>query len=88
LVAALAIGCSASTSTTDDTAFRAAIGQYLLANNMAMKIKEVKEGPTISGDAATLKASMTHEKLGGPSVTWEFHFTKQSDGSWEVIRRD
>lgn len=86
MIAVSIIGCSTAAPILDDSAFREAIRQYLQANNMAMAIKEVKEGPTIHGDGATLTASMTHEKLGGPSVTWEFQFSKRPDGSWEVTR--
>jgi hypothetical protein len=81
------VGCNSADPKVEDSAFREAIRQYLQANNMAMTIKEVKEGPTIEGDVATLSASMTHEKLGGPSVTWNFQFSRQPDGSWEVTDR-
>jgi hypothetical protein len=86
VISSFVFGCSDSAPTTDDAAFRAAIGQYLQANNMAMTIKEVKDGPNVRGDTATLTASMTHEKLGGPSVTWDFRFSKRPDGSWEVTQ--
>ena len=82
------VGCSSSSSTVDDKPFREAVNQYLQANNMAMKIKEIKQGPVVNGDSATLTASMTHEKLGGPSVTWEFHFTKRADGSWQATKHE
>jgi hypothetical protein len=82
------LGCSRPASTVDDRPFREAIGQYLQANNMAMRIKEIKQGPVIDGENATLQASMTHEKLGGPSVTWDFRFAKSSNGSWEVTRHE
>ena len=76
-------GCGQPAATVPDPPFREAIGQYLQANNMAMKIKEIKQGPTIAGESAELKASMMHEQLGGPSVTWTFQFAKQDD-SWRV----
>jgi hypothetical protein len=84
----IAAGCGRAASTVDDTPFRAAIGQYLQANNMAMKIKEVKQPPVLTGDTATMTASMTHEQLVGPSVTWKFEFARQPDGSWRVTRHE
>jgi hypothetical protein len=54
---------------------------------MALKIKAIKEGPTVGGDTASLTASMTHVQLGGPSVTWTFEF-EQSNGEWQVARHD
>lgn len=88
IISSFILGCSNSAPTADDTAFRESIRQYLQANNMAMTIKEVKDGPNIRGDVATLTASMTHEKLSGPSVTWDFRFSKRPDGSWEVTQHD
>jgi hypothetical protein len=85
-IAALA-GCGAPPSPADvDPAFQDAIVQYLRANNMAMKIKEIKRGPEISGETAKLSASLVHEQLAGPSVTWEFDFAKASDGKWQVTQ--
>ena len=77
-------GCQKLASAVDDAPFRNAIGDYVQGNNMAMKINEIKQGPVIDGDTARLTASMTHEQLGGPSVTWEFQFVKQPDGSWRA----
>lgn len=88
IISSIIFGCSDSAPAVDDTAFREAIREYLQANNMAMAIKEVKKGPNVQGDTATLTASMTHEKLGGPSVTWDFQFSKRPDGSWEVTRHE
>ncbi len=84
LTATILMGCGAPAVTVEDAPFREAIGRYLQANNMALKIKEIKQGPIIEGEAAELKAAMTHEQLGGPSVTWQFQFAKQPDGSWQV----
>jgi hypothetical protein len=53
---------------------------------MAMKIKEIKQAPAVDGDKAQLQASLTHEQLGGPAVTWDFEFEKQADGTWRVLR--
>ena len=88
LIALLVASCSSPTASVDDAPFRDAIGRYLQSNNMAMKIKELKEGPVVDGDAAHLTASMVHQQLEGPSVTWKFQFAKQSDGSWQVTRYD
>jgi len=82
----LFIGCGPAPATVDDTPFREAIGQYVQANNMAMKIKEIKQAPTISDNKARLQASMTHEQLGGPAVTWDFEFNKETSGKWRVVR--
>src|SRR5687767_14545115 len=84
----LMAACNGPSSAVDDTPFRAAVASYLQSNNMAMKIKEVKEGPVIDGNTATLTASMTHEQLSGPSVTWKLQFAKQSDRSWQVTRHE
>lgn len=52
---------------------------------MAMAVKEIKQGPAVQGERGQLTASLTHEQLGGPSVTWTFHFQKQPDGTWRVV---
>ncbi len=65
--------------------FKAAIAQYLERNNMGMALKEFKEGPTIEGDKARLKASLVHATMGGVSVTWEFRFEKGPDGQWKAV---
>ena len=85
------VGCSGTSQPgtsqpVDDAPFREAIGQYLQANNMAMKIKEIKQGPVVTNDQAELQASLTHEQLGGPAVTWDFEFAKQTDGTWRVVK--
>jgi hypothetical protein len=41
----------------------------------------------IEGEQAAVSASLTHEQLGGPSVTWKFQFTKQS-GDWQVTAHE
>jgi hypothetical protein len=86
LVTLISIGCNASKPTADEQPFREAIGQYVIANNMAMKMKEIKEGPVIDGNSARMTASMVHEQLAWPSVTWEFQFAKQANGAWQVTR--
>ena len=82
------IGCGEPEVTVDPTPFKAAITTYLDRGNMAMAVKEVKEGPTVDGDTATLTASLTHAQLGGPSVTWDFRFEKSPDGAWKVVSHD
>lgn len=52
---------------------------------MAMALKEIKEGPTVENNTATLKASLTHAALSGPAVTWEIRFEKGADGSWKAV---
>ena len=61
-----------------------AIEQYLQQNNMALRIKEVKQGPTITGTSATMSVSLTHAELGGPSVVWEFQFAQEPGGVWRA----
>ncbi len=79
------LGCGgAKPPAVDDGPFRAAIVEYLRDNNMALAIKEIKTRPTIDGDQGRLSASLTHQELGGPSVTWEFRFARQADGNWIV----
>ena len=81
-------GCGTPTSTVDDAPFLAAIADYLKTNNMALKVKDVKEGPNVDGEQASLSASLTHEQLGGPSVTWTFQFAKQPAGGWRVTAHE
>ncbi len=81
-------GCGSPTPTVDDAPFRAAIAEYLKFNNMALKVKDIKEGPVIDGEQASLSASLTHEQLGGPSVTWTFQFAKQPTGDWRVTKHE
>lgn len=88
LAIAVVLGCGAPAPTVDDAPFRDAVAQYLQANNMAMKIKDIKQSPAVEGDTATMTASMTHEQLGGPSVTWTFNFAEQPDGSWRVTKHE
>jgi hypothetical protein len=80
-------GCGQATSQIDDAPFRQAIEVYLESNNMALAIKEVKQGPIVDGQTAQLQASMTHETLGGPSVTWTFYFEQTGD-DWRVTSHD
>ena len=89
LIAFGAMGCGERSAPVDATPFRQPIRDYLRSNNMALAIKEIKAGPTISGNTAQLSASLTHEELGGPSVTWAFHFERrQQDGAWAVVRHE
>jgi len=79
-------GCGKSgASAADPEPFKKAIAQYLESRNMAMALKEIKEGPTVEDRSATLTASLTHATLGGPAVTWRFRFEKNPDGSWKAI---
>jgi hypothetical protein len=80
-------GCGGETATVDDAPFRQAIEDYLQSNNMALAVKEVREGPVVNAQSAELQASLTHETLGGPSVTWTFYFEQQGS-VWRVIRHE
>lgn len=89
LIGAMALcGCGPPAPTVDDAPFRAAIADYLKAKNMALKVKAIKVGPVVEGGQATLSASLTHEQLEGPAVTWKFHFAKQPAGDWRVTAHD
>ncbi|MFV1968266.1 MAG: hypothetical protein ACC628_22815 [Pirellulaceae bacterium] len=81
------VGCGEKTPNVDDAPFRQAIVAYLRSNNMALAIKAVKQGPVVDGRTAELRASLTHETLGGPSVTWTFYFERQGD-LWQVTRHE
>ena len=77
-------GCGASDSHVDSAPFEAAVAQYLARNDMAMRLKEIREGPAVDGNQATMTASMTHRDLGGPSVVWTFQFERADDQAWTV----
>lgn len=88
LATLVATGCGRSSGTTasvDPEPFKKAIADYLERNNMAMALKEIKQGPLVEGDTATLTASLTHATLAGPAVTWEIHFEKDRHGSWRAV---
>jgi len=88
LVPCLVAGCGRPEETANSAPFEAAIAKYLDQNNMGMAVKRVKEGPTVSGDTATLTASLTRAEVGGPSVTWDFFFEKSPDGTWTAVRHE
>ena len=80
------LGCGKTHGTrADPEPFKKAIAEYLERNNMAMALKEIKEGPTIEGPTATLTASLTHATLGGPAVTWQIRFEQSADGAWKAV---
>jgi hypothetical protein len=82
-------GCGQSDDQAADPApFETAIATYLDQHNMAMAVKAVKEGPTIDGNTATLKVSLTRTEVGGPSVTWQFRFEKDPDGTWKAVSHE
>lgn len=86
VVAAHWAGCSqAEAPAPNAQPFEAAIAEYLERNNMAMALKEIKEGPIIDDRTATLTASLQHASLSGPAVTWQFHFEQQTDGGWTAV---
>lgn len=81
-------GCSQPSEPSegpDPAPFEVAIAEYLDRGNMAMVVKRIKQGPSVSGNTASLKASLTRAVVGGPSVTWTFNFKKTPDGTWEVV---
>jgi len=80
------LGCGGKpTATVAPEPFKKAIAEYLERNNMAMALKEIKEGPAVEDKTATLTASLTHATLSGPAVTWQFRFEKAADGSWKAV---
>ncbi len=80
-------GCGTDrTSDVDPAPFEQAISQYLQQNNMALKIKKIRSGPSIDNDTAAMSASMTHQELEGPSVVWNFTFQRDNNGQWSVTR--
>ncbi len=82
------LGCGEDAPPVDDAPFRQAIVEYLESRNMALKVRDIREGPTVDGETASLSASLTHQQLGGPSVTWELEFARQPDGSWVVTSHE
>jgi hypothetical protein len=82
----LALGCGKpQTAKAAPEPFKKAVAEYLERNNMAMALKEIKEGPAVQDNSATLTASLTHATLGGPAVTWQFRFEKNADGTWKAV---
>ena len=80
------VGCGKAESAVDPAPFQAAVEQYLDQHGMALRLKTIRNGPTVTGNRATMSASMTHVELGGPSVVWEFEFEKTAGGDWTVRR--
>ena len=84
-VLVLVAGCGKSgPAPVDPKPFEAAIAQYLERGNMAMALKEIKEGPTVNDNTATLTASLVHAEMGGPAVVWRFTFEKDAKGTWRA----
>jgi len=83
-----ASGCGGQAAPVDSAPFRQAIAEYLESKNMAMTLKEIKEGPVVDEDTARLTASLSHKDLGGPSVTWTFDFKRDQSGKWCVLRHE
>ncbi|MHB8970173.1 MAG: hypothetical protein ACYC3X_16310 [Pirellulaceae bacterium] len=84
-LAALACpGCGRSEPAADPQPMQVAIEQYLRENDMALRIKAIEQGPTISGTQATMSVSLTHAELGGPSVVWVFQFEQDPNGGWRA----
>ena len=79
-------GCGKSQPTVDPAPMKVAIEQYLRQNNMQLRIKDIEQGPVVSGSTATMNVSLTHAELGGASVVWEFEFEQAPGGSWRVLR--
>ena len=87
LAACCLAGCGGSgepAATEDPAPFLKAIEKYLDQHNMGMSVKEVKAGPTVNADTATLTASLTRSEVGGPSTTWTFTFEKDPLGAWKA----
>jgi hypothetical protein len=70
-LAYLSAGCGKSAApVVDSQPFEAAVARYLDQNNMGVALKDIKAGPTVEGQTATLTASLHHATMGGPVVTW------------------
>ena len=79
-------GCGGSVGAVVESGpFEKAVARYLEEHNMALAIKEVKEGPVVDGSSATMTVSLTHAELGGAAVTWEFEFEKSGNGAWKAV---
>ncbi len=88
LLLAAVCGCGKAQperSAADLAPFKKAIAEYLERNNMAMALKEIKQGPDIHQSKATLTASLVHATMPGPAVTWQFDLEKNSQGEWKVL---
>jgi hypothetical protein len=81
-------GCGDQSSQVDTAPFLQAIDDYLDSSNMGMAIKQIKEGPVVDGDTAKLTASLSRKNVGGPAVTWTFHFHQRQDGKWSVVKHE
>ncbi len=81
-----AAGCGRAGPTIDPAPMKAAIEQYLKQHNMQLRVKEVQDGPVVTGTQATMRVSLTHADLGGPSVVWEFEFEQDAGGKWRAVR--
>ncbi len=82
----LLVGCGESPGPAVESApFEEAVATYLDEHNMALAIKDVKEGPIVEGETATMTTSLTHAELGGAAVTWEFEFEQGGDGAWQAV---
>ncbi len=47
-------GCSEPASTVDPAPFEAAVADYLTKNDMALRLKAIRQGPTVDGGQATM----------------------------------
>lgn len=81
----LVSGCGQTVPSADPAPFDAAVSRYLAKNDMALRLKEIRQGPTVDGNKATMVASMTHRELGGPSVVWTFQFKRRDRDEWTVL---
>jgi hypothetical protein len=60
-LACLLAGCGKSEAPgVDPQPFEAAVAWYLDQNNMGVPLKDIKAGPTVEGQTATLIASLHH----------------------------
>ncbi len=84
-LAVAASGCGESKPAVDSAPFEAAVSDYLARNDMALRLKKIRQGPTVDGDRATMSASMTSRDVGGMSVVWEIEFQRRADGQWTVV---
>ncbi|TVS21042.1 MAG: hypothetical protein EA424_00915 [Planctomycetaceae bacterium] len=85
-IVCLSAGCGKTASSdVDPQPFEAAVARYLEQNNMGVALKDIKAGPAVEGQTATLTASLHHATMGGPAVTWTFRFERDADGTWKTV---
>ena len=83
-VVALCLGCGGEAVTADTAPFDAAVGRYLKARSMGMKVAGF-ESLEVTGDTARGVCRMqVADDLYGIAVRWTFAFGRTPGGAWRV----